>query len=455
MSSRDHPYKKQPPEAFWKSAVKDRHPFELTKMYTKKFEIGEAPIASAGSCFAQHIGRFIRKYGFNYLDFEPPPPSLPVPLHNHYGYGLYSARYGNIYTARQLVQLFDRAFDHFSPEEKVWSAGEDGYVDPFRPSLEPKPYISVEETLELQAGHLHRVRKVFEECRIFIFTLGLTEAWMHAADGAVYPIVPGTSAGGEFHQNKYLLHNFTYPEILKDLAVFRDKLHNINPDCKIILTVSPVSLAATGLKRHVITSTIYSKSVLRAVAGDFADSHEDVDYFPSYDIITSPASRMIHFLPDCRTIAGCGVEQVMRHFFREHLPPNTEAANPENLPASTVDLPEEDGDVICDEKYFAELLIHDSPHDDLAERPQEKQRLFNLLKTRDEQYHKLWTELQKKRKLLKKQPQMEQRKKENSGRKNRLNNPKGDESGFFNANVIIRSLLYFLSKISPISKRWR
>ena len=36
---------------------------------------------------------------------------------------------------------------------------------------------------------------MFEQSEIFIFTLGLTEAWRSKKDGAVFPLAPGVSAG--------------------------------------------------------------------------------------------------------------------------------------------------------------------------------------------------------------------------------------------------------------------
>ena len=35
-------------------------------------------------------------------------------------FGLFSARFGNIYTARQLVQLFERAYGRFQPLDRSW-----------------------------------------------------------------------------------------------------------------------------------------------------------------------------------------------------------------------------------------------------------------------------------------------------------------------------------------------
>ena len=89
----------------------------------------------------------------------------------------------------------------------------------------------------------------------------------------------------------------------------------MNPELHILLTVSPVPLVATASGDHVLVATQYSKSVLRAVAGDMARSHAQVDYFPSYEIIAAPPSRATFFEPNMRAIAGDGADLVMRHFF--------------------------------------------------------------------------------------------------------------------------------------------
>ena len=39
------------------------------------------------------------------------------------------------------------------------------------------------------------VREMFERLDVFVFTLGLTEAWRSRIDGAVYPLAPDVVAG--------------------------------------------------------------------------------------------------------------------------------------------------------------------------------------------------------------------------------------------------------------------
>ena len=74
-------------------------------------------------------------------------------------------------------------------------------------------------------------------------------------------------------------------------------------------------LTATADKAHVLLATTYSKSTLRAVAGDLAASSDDIDYFPSYEIISQPPTRGIFFEPNMRSVSQRGVDLVMGHFF--------------------------------------------------------------------------------------------------------------------------------------------
>jgi hypothetical protein len=312
-----HPYKSQPQSAFWDSAVSARSPLELSNLYGKKFEIGSLRLATAGSCFAQYIGRALKTRGMNFLDVEPAPVFFPELLRTQYSFGLYSARYGNIYTTRQLVQLFDRAFGIFCPEMNAWTR-DDGFIDPFRPNVEPEPYVSLQELEAQQEFHLEKVRELFHMCQVFIFTLGLTEVWLHAADGAAYPVVPGTRLGGRFDPEQYIFHNLDYTEIVADLERFYGQLLQINPGCKMLLTVSPVPLAATATNQHVLVASLYSKSVLRAAAGYLAQKYDSIDYFPSYEIIAAHPSKGIFFMPDGRAVSRAGVEHVMGHFFAAH-----------------------------------------------------------------------------------------------------------------------------------------
>lgn len=314
-----HPYRRQPEKAFWKRTVSPFHPMDVSGWYEKRFDLDGQKVATAGSCFAQHIGRNLRKYQFDYLDTEPAPAGLPQEQRLTYGYEMYSARYGNVYTSRQLLQLFKRAFGTFAPQEEYWEKG-DGVVDPFRPTIEPAPFSTVAELRVMRDYHLECVAEMFRTADVFVFTLGLTEAWLSKADGAAFPLCPGTS-GGTYEADKYDFHNLTVSDVLADMQEFITLVRQVNPGLKFFLTVSPVPLMATATDAQVAVATTYSKSVLRAAAGELYQAHDFVDYFPSYEIITSPFMKGFFFQPDQREVSAHGVDHVMKVFFSQHTPP--------------------------------------------------------------------------------------------------------------------------------------
>ncbi|HTT98315.1 MAG TPA: GSCFA domain-containing protein [Rhizomicrobium sp.] len=322
------PYSDLPPERFWRSGVSETHPLLVENLYKKKFAITpEDRIATAGSCFAQHVANHLRKNGFSVMDEEPPPSVLSDEVAKSFGYKIYSARYGNIYTVRQLLQLARDAVTGTVDEGEVWEKG-GRYYDALRPNIEPQGFESVAEVMALRRQHLIAVKKLFAEMTVFIFTLGLTEAWVDKRTGRVYPTAPGTIAGTydpEIHE----FHNFSVGEIYEDFVEFGRLLRESNPNCRMLLTVSPVPLTATASPEHVLLATTYSKSVLRAVAGELSKKFKRIDYFPSYEIIASPWSKGFFYEPNMREVSPAGVGAVMRVFFGAHAPPASATTRPE------------------------------------------------------------------------------------------------------------------------------
>jgi hypothetical protein len=273
-------------------------------------------VATAGSCFAQHIARYLQKSGYNYFVAEPGHPILPEKVRKANNYGLFSARYGNIYTARQLLQLFQRAYGLFQPNEDCWKDAEDVFLDPFRPTAQPGGFISELEMRLDREQHLACVRHMFETLDVFVFTLGLTECWVSRSDGAVFPICPGVE-GGEFAKNRHVFCNETVDDVVSAMSSFLLHLARVNPRAQVILTVSPVPLAATARRdQHVLAATTYSKSVLRVAAEMLTSRFPHVHYFPSYEIITGAFSRGAYYADDLRNVLENGVSHVMELFMK-------------------------------------------------------------------------------------------------------------------------------------------
>ncbi len=312
-----NPYHLLGDKAFWKRSVARVSPLDVDPVVDFPTLIQkDTKVATAGSCFAQHIARRLSKSGFNYYVLEKGHEVLSAEGNRQFNYGTFSARYGNLYTTRQLLQLFQRAFGIFTPNEPAWVAKDGNIRDPFRPNIQPGGFDS-EASMELdRRSHLRAVRELFSTTDVFVFTLGLTECWRSRYDGAVFPICPGVE-GGEFDEDSYEFYNQTVEDVMSDLRMFISLLREVNPTVKLVFTVSPVPLMATARDdTHVLSATVYSKSVLRVAAESIVSETKDAFYFPSFEIITGNFNRGAYYDNDLRSVLEAGVDHVMKLFFK-------------------------------------------------------------------------------------------------------------------------------------------
>lgn len=357
----ENPYLALPDTAFWRRAMIAPPGGVVDPVVETPFRIGRADrVATAGSCFAQHLAAELNASGFALMIEEgAPDDSADAPA-----WRAFSAAYGNVYTARQLLQLFERAYGLFRPVDRAWRRSDGCYVDPFRPAICAQGFANPEAVEAARVAHLAAVRRVFDRCDVFIFTLGLTECWVAEADGAVFPVAPGVVAAPE--SGDYRFHNLTLAEVVADMERFLGLLREVNPGIRILLTVSPVPLIATYAGRHVLVSTVASKAILRTAADMLAGSEPGLAYFPSYEIITGPQARGRFWEEDLRSIAPEGVRQVMdvfgRHFLQgdasevpEPAPTDYQAPSAEAI-AAALDRNRQLGAVICDEELLDKVI---------------------------------------------------------------------------------------------------
>jgi len=115
-----------------------------------------------------------------------------------------------------------------------------------------------------------------------IVTLGLIECWLDRATGQYVefgPYMRKHNAG-----NRFAFKRLTFAEALDFTKRALDLLLAEGPR-NVLITTSPVPLSRTFTADDVVTANAYSKSVLRAVAGQIAEEYPGVDYFPSYESV--------------------------------------------------------------------------------------------------------------------------------------------------------------------------
>ena len=350
----DHnPYRGLAASQYWRSGVAEVGPGQFDPVTSVKFQItSHDAVSTLGSCFAQHLARHIKDSGLRYMVTEPFLETEEQTEQAAMMASQFSARYGNIYTTRQALQLLDRA-NGWETADDVWERN-GRYFDAFRPHVRAGGFATIEELRDARIAHLQAVKRVFTESDVVVFTLGLTEAWMSTMDGAVYPTAPGVIAGSQ-DNSRHVFQNFSYPEVLSDLLNWCQRVREMNSSVRILLTVSPVPLNATYMPRNVWTSTTYSKAVLRAVAGDVATELSYVDYFPSYEIITSPQVHGRYFEDDLREVTSVGVKHVMRVFDRHYVlrDGTSDPREPTQVRAAAkIRGGQKVSDVFCDEEFL-------------------------------------------------------------------------------------------------------
>lgn len=307
-----NPYESLPDKAFWKTAVGSRSMFDIEQLWQPKFKLRPSDkIATYGSCFAQHIGKALRKRGFNWLITEPKPPNLTAEQSSLFNYDVFSSRTANIYTTSLLLQWVKWAQGEEVPN--IFWEQNNRFIDPFRPKIEPDGFENLDELQRLREVTINAFRHSVEQANCFVFTLGLTESWADK-NGFEYPMCPGTVAG-DFDENQHLFENQNFNQVKSNLEEALNRMRKMNSKLKFILTVSPVPLTATNSGQHVLVATMRSKSILRSVAASLSESADYIDYFPSYEIINSTPFKGAFFEPNMRSVNPHGVEFVMSHFF--------------------------------------------------------------------------------------------------------------------------------------------
>jgi hypothetical protein len=298
------PYEDETPTRFWSTGVKDF----LDK--TGSLDIppllsslqGNSPICSAGSCFAQHIGKNLLLRGYNFLKSV------------HSNERVESFGLGNVYTTRQMKQWLEVCLGLKNWSENTYYRDEKGefwdYLLPQNPAK-----LSISDLLKHRSLVCAEIVANLTSAETFIFTVGLTEQW-ESLSGEAFTVCPGTIVGS-FDSQIHKLHNIRYDEILNDLESIERLLHDINENISIIYTVSPVPLTATANDEHVIVASNFSKAKLRAAVGEHVNQSVTSSYFPSYELITHNTRGDWRFKQNMRTVTEQGVGFVMSHGFSE------------------------------------------------------------------------------------------------------------------------------------------
>lgn len=272
----------------------------------------EEKFYAIGSCFARGIENALSGRGISVDSMAPEFAKLQSVNKEVTGLG-FTNKYNTFSILNELRWALDR--EAAFPVDSIFQVTEKTWFDPHcTPTLE---LVGFSETLHRRAL-MQTVAKRVARCRGLIITLGLVEVWRDSKTGLYTNSTPIRSVLKP-EPNRYEFHVTSFLENWDSLEAIHALLTRFGPpDLRIVITVSPVPLMATFSNMDVVVANSYGKSLLRTVAQEWAAAHENVDYFPSYEIVHN-SDRETAWEADLRHIRGPTVQHIMDLFIQEYI----------------------------------------------------------------------------------------------------------------------------------------
>jgi hypothetical protein len=274
-----------------------------------KFKLNKASkVFTIGSCFARNIEEHLTVAGLDVL-------TRSIALQpEQYETNARPNAVLNKYNTHSIYSQFYRSLNNEIVINNGFIETNDGkWLDPHASHTKPLPFEEAEQIF----FKVNEITKQITVADVVIITLGLNEVWFDSETNLYLNRAPTPILMRKYKDRfKFLVANYaqSYEALEKTLALVK----SVNPNIKVILTVSPVPLGTTMTNQDVIVANTYSKSLLRVCAQEIANEDENVDYFPSYEIVTHSA-RDITWLDDQLHVLGEAVAHVTSLFVNKYI----------------------------------------------------------------------------------------------------------------------------------------
>ena len=229
----------------------------------------EDKLFAIGSCFARGVEGALLGRKMEVLSAAPELTSFQPSAKGLAGLGC-----TNKYNTYSIYNELRWALDPEArfPRDSIVDVGPGLYYDPHtNPDL---PLVDLNETLR-RRSIIQLVNSRIAQCRVVIITLGLVEVWRDKIANTFINTTPIPKALSS-HADRYEFQISDFGQNLTNLEQVHALLSQFgHPDFHIVVTVSPVPLMATFSTQDVVIANTYSKSMLRAVAQEWAAAHEN------------------------------------------------------------------------------------------------------------------------------------------------------------------------------------
>lgn len=222
------------------------------------------PLLSVGSCFADVIGERLRTAKF---------PVLVNP-------------FGTIFHPLPAARLLSLALEEEMPGAESYLCFQEHWLNYLLHSSINAP--SQDALQQKLAQSLQEVRSKLIEAQALMLTMGTSFA---------YELLdPALTVANCHKQPQKLFNKRLVPaeEMLQTLRSLWHQLKALNPNLKLILTVSPVRHLKDTLELNSL-----SKALLRLVCHQLSEAHpQDIYYFPSYELLMDDLRDYRFYGPD-------------------------------------------------------------------------------------------------------------------------------------------------------------
>jgi hypothetical protein len=255
----------------------------------------DASIFTIGSCFARHIEFALADHGLSVptLGFRVPQEELWA------GTGLRTGLL-NKYTPFSMLNEIDFILDGSDGSQFLIETGEDQWWD---------GQLHTTESVTLARGLKRRqkIRDLYDgairQSSVVIITLGLIETWWDE-EQQIYLNETVPLALAQRHPGRFLFEVLSIEKTLFAVRRLIEQLRLVNPTHNVLLTVSPVPFVRSFNGGDAIVANGYSKAALRVAAEVVTNEYPWVDYYPSYESVTSSdrsgawEDDLVHVRPD-------------------------------------------------------------------------------------------------------------------------------------------------------------
>ncbi|QNF33457.1 GSCFA domain-containing protein [Adhaeribacter swui] len=221
------------------------------------------PVFTAGSCFAEVMGQKIQHYKV---------PTLVNP-------------FGTIFNPVSLFTLLQAALQSpptFTGElvqrEELWLAYD--FHSSFAAPSGPELLMRIQQAITQSHNFL-------KQADTLVLTFGTAVGYIHKASNQL------VANCHKIPQSQFQKRLLAISQIVASFNSFYAVLQQVNPNARIVLTVSPVR----HLKETIEGNSV-SKSILRVACQELQERYAEVNYFPAYELLLDDLRDYRFYKPD-------------------------------------------------------------------------------------------------------------------------------------------------------------